>query len=131
MELEKLSFEQLKKMLVLYEKNDTFSILIRKEMKKKYIDHQNKKMKVEINEKNTEDISYSAKFLSKHPIYPSSNGEIEFSNAKFENPNIKMNNKKKDITIDRDKLNMGIFSRFSNEMEIIDIKKTQKNVLAY
>ena len=149
MELEKLSFNQLKEMLSQFDKNDMFSTLIRKEMKNKYIQHQ--KLKNQQNQQNQqnqynqlncntavsdetsekEQSFYKNKNTSnmpKPPIYPNDHSEYSISNFKsnISNPN---NQKKNDETIDRDKLNMGLFSRFTNEIEINNFKKTQKNTI--
>lgn len=148
MELEKLSFNQLKEMLPQFDKNDMFSTLIRKEMKNKYIQHQKLKNQQhqhgqqnqlnQLNSNTTVSDETSEKELSfyrnkntsnmpKPPIYPN---DCEYSASDFKSNISNLNNQKKnDETIDRDKLNMGLFSRFTNEIEINNFKKTQKNTI--
>lgn len=145
MELEKLSFNQLKELLPQFDKNDMFSTLIRKEMKNKYIQHQQLKNKInqhgQQNNNNAsnetsgisdEDVSFyknkNTSNMPKPPIYPTNHGEYSTSNFKSNISNVN-NQKKNDETIDRDKLNMGLFSRFTNEIEINNFKKTQRNTI--
>lgn len=168
MELEKLSFNQLKELLPKFDKNDMFSTLIRREMKNKYIQHKTQKK----NQQNIlsgndmlENISHdnnsfsfykNTSNMSKPPIYPAKkqnytdSSDIESLNDpdhqnSFHSNYSHINNHGENIsninsyvpkesfvfgeTIDRDKLNMELFSRFANEIEINNLKKTQKNTI--
>lgn len=191
MELEKLSFNQLKELLPQFDKNDMFSTLIRREMKNKYIQHKTQKKNQQnnisssnndisinasnisnatsnisntvnafdaSNEKNSFSFYKNTSNMSKPPIYPTKKSssadllDIESSDhfniqknrdsfhnnylhadnndgISNQNPRVPKESSISGETIDRDKLNMGLFSRFTNEIEINNFKKTQKNTI--